>query len=308
MKSVNPLISVIIPAFNHEEFIGEALDSVLDQTYRNLEVIVVDDGSTDNTKEVLKRYEEEIKYIYQQNRGVSSARNRGIAISRGEFIAFLDADDIWLPEKLEVQLNLMEGEGSIGLVGCGRYGMDYSGNTMEGLLGKNYSNHVEFLNQLLIGNIFRGGSTGAFVKKECFEKVGLFDESMRFGEDWDMWIRIAKLYKVRFVDKPMVKVRQHDSPKGYRNLKTMESNIRRLIKKNEDLYPWSIKRKAYSRMYTDMAMHCLNEKKKLKAAFFLISAICSYPLRINRGDRKIKLLLRSMIPDIAYQGIKTLRG
>ena len=102
------LISVIIPTFNRVEFISEAIDSVLSQTYSNFEIIVVDDGSTDNTKQLLTKYGSRITYDFQENKGVSSARNKGLDIAKGEWIAFLDSDDIWLPEKLSLQMQDLE--------------------------------------------------------------------------------------------------------------------------------------------------------------------------------------------------------
>src|SRR5690349_3602213 len=103
-----PKVSVIIPTYNRAQFIARAVDSVLEQTYKDFEIIVIDDGSSDNTQEILKAYEGKIRYVYQQNKGISAARNRGIQEAKGEYIAFLDSDDVWKPEKLSVQVAILD--------------------------------------------------------------------------------------------------------------------------------------------------------------------------------------------------------
>ena len=104
MPDKHQIVSVIIPTYNRAKYITSAIDSVLSQTYNNIEIIVVDDGSNDSTREVLYRYGNKIRYVYQENLGVSAARNRGIELSKGEWIAFLDSDDVWFPKKLSVQM------------------------------------------------------------------------------------------------------------------------------------------------------------------------------------------------------------
>ena len=111
-----PKVSVIIPTYNAARWIGETIDSVQSQTYKNYEIIVIDDGSVDSTREVLEKYIKNINYIYQDNKGVSSARNHGIKISAGEYIAFLDNDDIWLPDKLSLQIQVLESQKNIAMI------------------------------------------------------------------------------------------------------------------------------------------------------------------------------------------------
>ena len=111
-----PLVSVIIPTYNSSQYIKEAIDSVLAQTYKNFEIIVIDDGSTDNTKEVLAPYLSVIKYIYKNNGGPASARNRGIKEANGEFVAFLDADDVWKPDRLARGVDILDQRPEVGLI------------------------------------------------------------------------------------------------------------------------------------------------------------------------------------------------
>ena len=113
----NPKVSVIIPAYNHERYVGEAIRSVLDQTYREFELIIINDGSTDSTEtEILRFNDDRIRYYSQENRGLSATLNRGIELARGEFFNFLPSDDVFYPEKLEVQLRVFEGNPDLGVV------------------------------------------------------------------------------------------------------------------------------------------------------------------------------------------------
>jgi glycosyltransferase involved in cell wall biosynthesis len=303
---MNPLISVIIPTYNHGQFIEEAVESVLAQTYKNFEVIVVDDGSTDNTREILKKYERGITYIFQNNKGVSSARNHGLSIAKGEVIAFLDSDDVWLPEKLSSQLKIMQGEHSIGLVGCGSYVMDYLGNVEREWVPKHYKSQEEFLQQLSIRNILHNPSC-MLVKKECFNRAGFFNECLQFGEDWDMWLRIAKHYKVDFAERPLMKFRKHGFSKSYKRVKIIESNITKIIRDNLSQDQERIKRKAYSLMYIDLANLCLSENRKFSSTIYALRALWSYPVKISTDDNKFSLLIRSILPDILYRGMKNLK-
>ncbi len=200
-----PKVSVVIPAYNAEQFIREALDSVLAQTYRDFEVLVVDDGSTDSTREIVASYGEPVRCIEQANAGPSAARNRGVREARGELIAFLDADDLWMPEKLAEQAPLFDAEGRVGLVYCQaeRIGADGrilttpdrpkpEGKVFEDFLRRNHC-----------------PTSGAVVRRECFAQCGGFREDMSQAEDWHLWLRIARRYEFRAVQRPLVRHRVH---------------------------------------------------------------------------------------------------
>lgn len=178
MIPVNP-VSVIIPVFNGEKFIGEAIESVLHQTVKALEIIVVDDGSADDTEAIIKKIEGNIQYVYQENAGVAAARNRGLELAQGDLIGFIDADDIWMKNKLEIQLNLLEKkpeyEMAVGLVFRTPLSETESAVNPEHGEGE-YATHV--------------GS--ALFKRQVFEKVGNFDEEMKFSEDVDLFLRILE--------------------------------------------------------------------------------------------------------------------
>jgi len=204
-NNLRPIVSVIIPTYNRAKCIKRAIGSVLNQTYKNVEIIVVDDGSTDNTKEVLKTFIEskKIKYFYQKNKGPSAARNLGIKNSKGEYIAFLDSDDEWLPEKLGKQIRLFQNskDKKLGFVGCNVIVvMETTGDLFKYKFPR-YKNFFEFL----LSGPFMWTPSIILTKKKIIEAVGLFDENLRFYEDWDIWIRIARKYNFDLISDYLIK-------------------------------------------------------------------------------------------------------
>jgi glycosyltransferase involved in cell wall biosynthesis len=171
-----PLVSVVIPTYNCARFLPQAIDSVLGQSYSRRELIVVDDGSTDDTDAVLRRYAGRIRIVQRPNGGVSSARNRGIRESRGEFVAFLDSDDIWHSDKLQRQLALFT-RSAVGLVHCGLRYIDIDGNVV-GVNRSGRRGHVLKDFALFRGTVVQGGGSGSIVRRPVFEAVGLFDPDL----------------------------------------------------------------------------------------------------------------------------------
>jgi glycosyltransferase involved in cell wall biosynthesis len=226
---MNPKVSIIIPTYNHAYFVGFAVESALAQTFTNTEVLVVDDGSVDNTRDFLAAYAGRITYIYQENRGLSAARNTGIRVACGEYIALLDADDMWVPEKLAVQMRLFDENPAAGVVSCGNVSVDNQGREVSAASTRG-SGQFQF-RRLLLGNCVSGGSN-AVVKRSCFDAVGLFDESLRSSEDWDMWLRIARRYPVLFAPQVLTKIRVNaSSMSAEKNADTMLANELRVLGK-----------------------------------------------------------------------------
>ena len=218
-------ISVVIPTYNYGRFIAEAIESALVQTRKPDDVIVVDDGSTDETEAAVRRLEaDRVRYIRQPNAGVCVARNRGVAESSGDLIAFLDADDTWEPTKLEKQLAMFEADPEIGLVHCGMREFDgESGETrvlrLDGQDGWVAHEILLWERPAIIGP---GGTI--MVNREAFASVGGFDERMKVGEDWDFCYRVARRYKVGFVREPLVNYRSHAAA-AHRNVYEMERGM-----------------------------------------------------------------------------------
>jgi len=171
--SDEPTVSVVIPAYNAERYIGETLESVLAQTYRDFEVVVVDDGSTDGTREIVRGYGEPVRLVEQPNSGPAAARNRGVREARGEFIAFIDADDLWLPEKLALQVPLFDDE-EVGLVSCRVQLVDGSGRPHPTYEREKVSGWA--FEKLLEGNFI--GTSTVVARREALEGAGLFPEDL----------------------------------------------------------------------------------------------------------------------------------
>jgi glycosyltransferase involved in cell wall biosynthesis len=184
-----PLISVVIATYNMGQYIDQAVDSILQQAWSELEVIVVDDGSTDDTQKVMQRYADERRVIYikNQNQGQPKAKNCGIKQSRGDFIAFCDADDLWEPNKLQLQMPLFQNP-KIGVVYSEVSNIDENNNRYIKI--SNEIRHTgKVTNQLLIENFVPFGT--AIIRRACIEKNGIFDEEFRMGIDWDLWLRYS---------------------------------------------------------------------------------------------------------------------
>jgi glycosyltransferase involved in cell wall biosynthesis len=202
-------VSAIITSYNYGRFLGAALESVLSQTYPAHEIIVVDDGSTDDTAQVAARYAGRgVRYLYQENRGASAARNLGIRNSSGALIAFLDADDRWLPEKLEKQARHLRAHPEVGFVTGGEWEVDDSGARPPWLLLRESFDSRTIYPRILIENMV-GSTSLVMVRRECLEWVGLFDEKIPLGQDWDLWIRLAKEYPAACLSVPLMKYRRH---------------------------------------------------------------------------------------------------
>lgn len=201
-------VSVIIPTYNRAGCIEKSIRSVLEQTYREFELIVVDDGSTDNTQDVINSIDDErIRYIkMSENKGVSAARNEGIRHAVYEYIAFQDSDDLWRPDKLEKQMQTLMDNPQAGMVYCAYECHRYDGEIYiipdESM--PLYDKQGNLYIKLLMRNTI--GTPTALVRRECFQEAGLFYEALTCLEDWELFIRIAKEYEIVFLEEPLVVV------------------------------------------------------------------------------------------------------
>lgn len=193
-----PLVSVVIPVYNREALVARAIDSVLGQTFEDFEVLVVDDASTDGTPGVVRQYDDErVRYLRQKtNRGVSAARNRALREARGAFIAFLDSDDTWMPEKLELQVRrFQELPEDVGLLYTGVETVEGDGG---GRIDRPAYRGDVYRELLTVNRIYT--TSGVMIRAEAAETVGYFDEKAPANEDWDYWVRVARHFKVDYVE------------------------------------------------------------------------------------------------------------
>lgn len=297
-----PVVSVVMAAYNHGSYISFAIDSVISQSFTDWELIIVDDGSSDHTSDVVRPYLKDSRIVYfrQCNKGQASAKNIGIARSRGEYIAFLDADDVWYSNKLSQQLRLFN-DPEVGVVHARRQLIGVSGNILE--YKQNAIPRGNVLNQIFIDNFVCFSSS--VVRKVCFEKVGLFDESLRLGIDFDRWIRISARYKFDHSDDILVQYRVgHGQLSDFKvervhtAFRIMDSCLRDVEVKMR--LTMSAKLAAYSMTYNTLGYGQLDAGKCWQARTNFLKSLWYWPFQFDA----IKFLLKSFIPSAVLRRLR----
>jgi glycosyltransferase involved in cell wall biosynthesis len=263
---IYPLVTVIVPAYNAEKFIARTLDSILSQTYKNLEVLVVDDGSQDKTSEIVQsisKKDTRVIFLKQPNSGVASARNLAIAKSQGEFIAPIDADDIWYPQNIEKQVQCMLQAGSeVGLVYS--WSIDIDENEVPTGYFRASKIEGEVYTTLLLHDFIANASSVLF-RRNCCDTVGAYNSQLKAqngqgGEDWDLYLRIAEHYQFRVVSQFLVGYRQlpNSMSKEYSQMARSRELIWQSIRCKYPHIPTSIERLSTSSFY----MHLANQSSQ----------------------------------------------
>jgi glycosyltransferase involved in cell wall biosynthesis len=290
----NPLVSVVIASYNMGVSLPLAVQSVLDQTYTNYEVIIIDDGSTDDTQAGLKPYllDSRVKYFYQENKGQTVAKNKGISETKGHFIAFLDADDIWSPDKLEKQMPCFSLSPSIGVVYSNVGYIDEHGAGIDGWKINFHSGWVS--GKLLIDNFVPFSSV--VVRRECFEKVGLFDKRYRMGIDYDLWLRMSVHYEFYYLDAVTFQYRVWSGQMSHNYKKRFECAIammRSFIEQNPSLVHKHIVNEAWAHTYVSKGT-CIArvEKNKIAALREYVRSLGYVPTYIPAWKGIVKLIVR----------------
>ncbi len=296
ISPVSKLVSVVMPIYNREKLVCKAIDSVLKQSYEKFELVLVNDGSTDNSGEVLdfyaSKYPDRVCVLHQKNAGQVVARNNGIKISKGELIAFLDSDDIWLPDKLSKQINLFHG--NVGLVYSGIHEIDIEGNIIRTVLPRTDMRGNVF-NKLLVKNAMTGGSV--VVARKALYEVGLFDTTLPAAENWDLWIRIAKKYAFDFIAEPLMCYLKHDDNMSS-NFTLMKKATEKILKKhlssdNGNLISWNVKTHAYAHFHYGAGVNAFGKKQyKLSRKEFIACWRCRFFYR-DSGIRFLRTFLGS---------------
>lgn len=286
-----PLISVVIPAYNAEKYIHNAINSVLNQSYPNIEIIVVNDGSQDHTESTVTQYtNSKIRIISQSNGGMSNARNTGVRAATGEFIAFLDADDYWMPEKIQKQFRLLQQNPDLGFCST-----QTRVETPEGEFVNEWlcpSIQVSTLHTIFERNAaIAGSASSVLARMDLQNKVGFFDETLKGLEDTDMWMRYSAISGYCCIPETLtVILKRHDSVS--RNLHNMFISAIRMYKKNRLLLDKSSQkqfwRSAYASMLCDFAKWEARNGLLSKSILHLLIAIFHAP--ISKGRLSLGIL------------------
>lgn len=277
MKASLPMISkvsVIVPTYNREDSVKTAIDSIFAQSFQDFEIIVIDDGSTDGTQKIISAYSDSrLRYFYQENRGLPSAWNLGIQKSDGEYIAFLDSDDIWLNDKLKLQISLMENDAEE-IMGCVTGYFLHTVNRKHKLIIPASANTA--LRAIIWKNILHLGTT-LLCKKITFDEVGLFDETLRRGQDTDWLIRYRKKFNIGIVRQPLAVYNQHLS----RSASALEQSHLYFLEKHKHLLLEQGKlfyRRKTAVTYTDLAYQFYREGNLSKAGEYADKSIDAFPV------------------------------
>ena len=218
---IKPKVSIVIPVYNGSNYLQEAIDSALAQTYANYEIIVVDDGSTDTTRDIIQSYGEKVRGYHKGNGGVASALNLGIQNMQGEYFAWLSHDDLWLPDKIEKQIHFFDLNPDCKICYTDYFVIDSSGNVLKSVDTPWYPR------QKAVRNLFKSGYINGsciMIEKTCFNKVGYFSEHLKYTQDTEMWIRLSRVYELGKVPEKLTKQRWHCQQTGH-NISGFESEI-----------------------------------------------------------------------------------
>jgi len=315
-RLADPLVTVVIPAYNHAAFLRDAVLSVLNQTYTTTEIIVVDDGSTDDTLQVVMGLSPKVRYVSQPHQGIASARNRGLEMSSGSLIAFLDADDMFLPHKLEIQVDCLVRHAEAGMVYGSYVLIDREGRQIGAVTAKLSGNvYLGFLDRAMVGIL---ATATVMVRKTVLAKVGLFDEAMTLAEDTDMWCRVASHYQVEAIAEPLARVRRH--PGNVSGLTDPHLNCDmwlRILRKaaaEGPRIPWIPRRRLTAKAYLAAAIDLQqNHRDPLGAAQYLVRAWLHWPLVAGGlpaivavyALRPLQQILSRILPARPYTSIRS---
>jgi len=291
-----PLISVIIPVYNSEKTLQETLESVLNQTFSDFEVIVINDGSPDGSLDVISSIQDSrIKVFSYPNSGLSASRNRGLSHACGEFIAFIDADDLWTPDKLEAQLKALQANPQAGVAYSWTAYIDESGQFLRS--GNRIAVTGDVYGKLLVRNFLENGSN-ALIRKQALDAVGGFDQALCSAEDWDIVLRLASRY--HFVAVPAAQILYRVSATSMSsNVLTMEAASLQVIERAFNQAPESLqhlKKYSLSTLYMYLTFKTLEapsgRQNGLAAARYLWNAIKNEPSLLQRRQTLLKALFK----------------
>jgi len=272
-----PTISVIIPVYNGEKTIKQTVESVLNQTFKDFELLIINDGSQDATLEIIQAINDErIQVFSYQNSGVSASRNRALTKAKGEFISFIDADDLWTPNKLELQFKALQDNPQAAVAYSWSDWIDESGQFLRS--GGHITVNGKAYEKLLLRDFIESGSN-PLIRKQALDEVGCFEQSVTPAEDWDMWLRLAARYEFVTVEVPQILYRISPNSASF-NIVKMEAGSLKVIERVFAQAPESLqdlKRETLASRYNYLTFKALegnlDRKNGLTAARFLIQAL-----------------------------------
>ena len=288
-----PLVSIVIATYNMGQYLSQAVDSILQQTWKNIEVIVVDDGSTDNTPEAMLKYDRDsrVNFIRNQNQGQPKAKNCGIKATQGDFIGFCDADDYWEANKLEIQMPLFENP-NVGVVYSEVSFIDENNN----LFSKDHHevrHSGKITNQMLIENFVPFGTS--VIRRKCIEQNGIFDEEFRMGIDWDLWLRYSLDWEFKYAPEKtyVYRVWSGQMSNNYRGRYEHAKRIlTKFITQHRPKLNDTFVRKAWADMYVrEAVVYAKNEKLFFMPLKNIACGIALDPFKIHGWKAIIKLLI-----------------
>jgi glycosyltransferase involved in cell wall biosynthesis len=299
-----PKVSVILPTYNRSFFLASAIQSVLNQTFHDFEILIIDDASVDSTRETVESFNDKrIKYIFhEKNKGEAVSRNTGIINSTGEYIAFLDDDDEWFPEKLKLQVDLLEnGSDNVGCIYSGFLFVHRDNNRI--LRQKIPTKEGNIYKHMLVRNVVDSPSS-VIIRRECFEKVGLFDADLPYFVDYDFFLRLSKLYYFAFIKRPLLKYFVHDAQLS-NDIDIIEKGLEALKNKYRRNTGLGVSfNKIYSRHYLQISILYCDRDNFIKGREALIKAIY-----LNPFDYKIYLqMLFSLFSYKYYSRLREIAG
>jgi len=279
---VSALVSVIIPAYNRVKYIQQTVDSVLGQTFNSVELIVVDDGSTDGTYELLREYDSKLMLLThpgRENRGQSAAINLGIKFASGKYLAILDSDDFWAPNKLEIMIPFLEKNPDVGLVYSNGYGVSAAGDILYEFLPRNHQ-ETNDPNRVLL-DCYTLLPNNSVVRKDVINKVGIFEETFRAAQDHDMLIRLAENTKFAFLPEFLFYYRRHSDSISATNAFSRWRNGFEILKRAKARYPYrkSTLRKRRALLNYRLGETYLKSGSKVRAIPYFLFAGVLDPVR-----------------------------
>ena len=297
------LVSVIVTCYNKEKYIADTIISVLKQTYEKLELIIINDGSTDNSLEIIKSFTDiRLKLIDTINSGVNAARNKGILASQGSIIAFLDGDDIWHRLKIESQLQYLTSN-NLDMCFCDYDTIDDSGQINHSFEKVNFPlfNYEKLKSKILGGNVILGSASSVIASKAIIDKIGLFDEKLKWGEDWEYWMRMVfYTQKIGFLEKQLTFLR-FGINQVQSTLNTEKRYTDSLFILNKAMMSYTLTKKEKSILYLGICKIHYAYSTDLRNFFRTYSKAIAYNYKIIARFDILYLLIKLVIKKILFK-------